>query len=98
MITQLNTHKEGTSFMKAINRVLPGVIRKLIISWLFAAVVAYYALAPGDRLLTGTNSLSKTSLAAVLLSLAACFSVLCVSEGLLRGRKKRYLQPTCWLR
>ncbi|MBR3437001.1 MAG: hypothetical protein IKG97_04520 [Lachnospiraceae bacterium] len=75
--------------MKTVNRVLPGVIRKIFISWLFAAVVAFYALKPADRVLTGTNSLSKTSLASVILTLAACFSVLCVSEGLLKGRRKR---------
>ena len=77
--------------MKTINRTLPGVIRKIFIAWLFSAVVAFYALKPEDRVLTGTNSLSKTSLASVLLTLAACFAVLCVSEGLLKGRKKAFL-------
>ena len=77
--------------MKAVNRVLPGVIRKLLIAWLFAAVVSYYALAPADRVLTGTNSLLKTSLTSVLLEIVACFAALCIGEGLLRGRNKQTL-------
>ena len=91
MINQFNIKSKGSASMKTINRVLPGVVRKIIISWLFAAVVAYFALAPEDRVLLGTNSLSKTSLSGTLLSLTACFAVLCVSEGLLRGRKKSIL-------
>ena len=87
----INSKAEGSAFMRTINRVLPGVVRKLIVSWLFAAVVAYFALAPEDRVLLGTNSLSKTSLSGTLLSLAACFAVLSVSEGLLRGKKKSIL-------
>ena len=80
--------------MKMINRVLPGVIRKAFIAWLFSAVVAFYALEPADRILTGTNSLSKTSLAMVILMIAGCFSVLAVSEALLRGRAKQILLRT----
>ena len=77
--------------MKTVSRVLPGVIRKLILAWLFSAMVSFYALDPADRILSGTNSLLKTSLAATLLSLIACFAVLSVSEGLLKGRKKEIL-------
>ncbi|MBR6978193.1 MAG: DUF2079 domain-containing protein [Lachnospiraceae bacterium] len=77
--------------MKTINRVLPGVIRKIFIAWLFAAVISFYALDPQDRLLTGSNSMAKTSLASVILCMAACFAVLAVSEALLKGSKKAFL-------
>ncbi len=86
--------------MKAVNRILPGVIRKLFISWLFAAVVSYYALTPANRVLSGVKSLSETSLPAVILAIFACFVVLSASEALFSGRKKallikgeRYLMP-----
>ena len=77
--------------MKTVNRVLPGVIRKLFISWLFAAVVSYFALRPADRDLLGTSSLSNTSLLSVIFSIVACFLVLSVSEALLNGRKREIL-------